>query len=83
MGFHTSTGYQMAALAFDAESVPAGVILCGVAIAERRHMLAKELASGNAKYLQNVLDHNPDYAGFTLGSIAYVIAKRLYPFSAQ
>lgn len=35
MGFHTLTGYQMAALAFDAESVPAGVILCGVAIAER------------------------------------------------
>lgn len=83
MGTLTDFGYQMDALTFDADGVPAGVILCGVAIAERRYMLAKELASGNAEYLQSVLDHNPDYAGFTLGSIAYTIAKRLYPFSAQ
>ena len=83
MGVHTVYGYQMDDLAFDAESVPAGVILCGVAVAERRHMLAKELASGNAEYLQNILAKNPDYAGFTLSSIAYTIAKRLHPFSVQ
>ena len=83
MGFHTSTGYQMAALSFDVESVPAGVILCGVAVAERKYMLASELAEQNADYLQSILANNPDYAGFTLGSVAYTIAKRLYSFSAQ
>lgn len=73
--------YQMRPLQFD--NAPAGVILCGIAVANKRYWLASELVEQNTEYLQSVLDNNPDYAGFTLGSIAYVIARRLDSFHAQ